>query len=399
MQILTTLEELDAKLAECAAAGRISDDELRRVFASFRMDISRSVPPDPFSPEYRNYMMALYQRIAGRPYDVRNEAAPFDTAEADRRPFPYYTGSSKTAGFFLMGTAFLLHSLDLPKGARVVEFGPGWGNTTIWMAMLGYDVTAVDIEPHFCELLERRARRHDVSLTVINDDFMWSEKVTEPFDAAIFFECFHHCSDHNRLLRALDRAVKPGGKVYFAAEPIVPDFPIPWGLRMDGESLWAIRNNGWMELGFNESYFREALDRSGWSARKHVYNDLAWACVWEAQRASEIPAANVRLELAAAYESISQRISKEQIDPIAATAESSTGWKIIKPLRLAKQLLPFIVSVLLIMLRPVVRRCFEIGLAFVRRHRRWALPIRRLLAHFPRLQAHLYRLAYRKDRG
>jgi hypothetical protein len=33
---------------------------------------------------------------------------------------------------------------------------------------------------------------------------------------------------------------------------------------MDGESLWAIRRNGWLELGFNEKYFEEALLRAGW---------------------------------------------------------------------------------------------------------------------------------------
>ena len=289
-KVLTTIEELDVKLAECEAAAAVSDDELRRVFTTFRMDISQSFPPDPFSKEYRDRVMALYHHIAGRPYHVSNEISAFNVAEADRRPFPYATLSSKTAGHFLMGTAFLLHALDLKRGARVVEFGPGWGNTTIWMAMLGFDVTAVDIEPHFCELLTARARRHDVNLTIVNDDFMWAEKVTDPFDAAVFFECFHHCSDHNRLLKALNRAVKPGGKVYFAAEPIVADFPIPWGLRMDGELLWAIRRNGWMELGFSENYFKEALRRSGWGVRKHVFPDLAWACVWEAQRIRETAA-------------------------------------------------------------------------------------------------------------
>ena len=289
-KVLTTIEELDVKLAECEAAAAVSDDELRRVFTTFRMDISQSLPPDPFSQEYRDRVMALYHHIAGRPYDVSNEISAFNVVEADRRPFPYGTLSSKTAGHFLMGTAFLLHALDLKGGASVVEFGPGWGNTTIWMAMLGFDVTAVDIEPHFCELLTARARRHDVNLTIVNDDFMWAEKVTDPFDAAVFFECFHHCSDHNRLLKALNRAVKPGGKVYFAAEPIVADFPIPWGLRMDGELLWAIRRNGWMELGFSESYFKEALRRSGWGVRKHVFPDLAWACVWEAQRIGETAA-------------------------------------------------------------------------------------------------------------
>jgi SAM-dependent methyltransferase len=116
---------------------------------------------------------------------------------------------------------------------------------------------------------------------------MWAEKVTKPFDAAVFFECFHHCADHNRLLKALRSAVKPGGKLYFAAEPILADFPVPWGLRADGESLWATRSNGWMELGFSESYFQEALRRAGWNASKHVYPDLAWAAVREARRIGE----------------------------------------------------------------------------------------------------------------
>lgn len=44
-KVLTTIEELDVKLAECEAAAAVSDDELRRVFTTFRMDISQSLPP------------------------------------------------------------------------------------------------------------------------------------------------------------------------------------------------------------------------------------------------------------------------------------------------------------------------------------------------------------------
>ena len=36
------------------------------------------------------------------------------------------------------------------------------------------------------------------------------------------------------------------------------------GMRLDGSALWAIRKNGWMELGFREDYFAQALLRSGW---------------------------------------------------------------------------------------------------------------------------------------
>jgi 2-polyprenyl-3-methyl-5-hydroxy-6-metoxy-1,4-benzoquinol methylase len=290
MQTLTTLEQLDEKLAECDAAGRVSDAALRHVFSTFRMDFSQHVPADPFSAEYRDVQMELYRRLTGISYETRNEKTKFDVAKADRQPFPYYTGSCKTVGFFTLGLGSLIHALNLEPGARVLEFGAGWGNSTIAMALSGLHMTAVDIESDFCDLLKLRAKRHELDINVVNADFMWAETVTEPFDAAIFFESFHHCSDHMRLLRALQTAVKPGGRIYFGAEPIVGDFPIPWGLRMDGESLWAIRANKWLELGFNDSYFREALARTGWTAVKHVIPGLGWASVWEAVRPHEADA-------------------------------------------------------------------------------------------------------------
>ena len=72
------------------------------------------------------------------------------------------------------------------------------------------------------------------------------------------------------MLDGLHRVLNPGGKVVLAAEPILESFHIPWGLRIDGESLWAIRTNGWLELGFQESYFIETCLRTGWSVQKHV---------------------------------------------------------------------------------------------------------------------------------
>ncbi|MDX8512384.1 class I SAM-dependent methyltransferase [Mesorhizobium captivum] len=350
MEIVSNMQQLDAKLAECEAAAQESDSALRRVFSTFRMDFSNEVPADPFSSEYMDFQICLYRKISGKDYSPYNEQSKFNVTMADRRPFPFNSGSCKTVGYFTMGAGFLLNTLDLAPGARVVEFGPGWGNTTIAMAMLGLDVTAVDIESDFCELLELRARRHEVDVKVVNADFMWAENVQDPFDAAIFFECFHHCSDHMRLLNALRTAVKPGGRVYFAAEPIVPDFPIPWGLRMDGESLWAIRRNGWMELGFSECYFQDALARTGWMATKHVLPDLGWAAVWEARRSegSELAdsAVNNIVPASPPTETVPvQPIMPECKDYSASEARlraeleavyNSSSWRLTAPLRALK---------------------------------------------------------------
>ena len=153
---------------------------MRDVFASFRMEFSTQVPTDPFSPEYMDFQMMLYRRLSGRDYAPANEQTKFDMAKAGRCPFSYYTGSCRTSGFFTMGVGFPLYSLNLAQGARVLEFGPGWGNTTIAMAMTGLNVTAVDIEPAFCDLLPRRAKRQEVDIQVVNADFMWAETMTEP---------------------------------------------------------------------------------------------------------------------------------------------------------------------------------------------------------------------------
>jgi len=96
-----------------------------------------------------------------------------------------------------------------------------------------------------------------VDLTLINADFLWAETTDRRFDAVCFFESFHHCWEFERLLRALHRVLLPGGKVYFGAEPINRDFTVPWGVRLDGESLFVARKWGWMELGFHSDFFEE----------------------------------------------------------------------------------------------------------------------------------------------
>ncbi len=161
MRILTSLDDLDEVLAECESAAQISDDDLRRVFQTFRMDIAAQLPPDPFSKIYRNAQMALYERIAGRRYSAVNEKSVFDVEAAVVRPFPYIA-SCQVAGTQWGAIAFLLRSMQLRSGARVLDVGAGWGNTTLAFAQLGFEVTALDIEPRFCELIRERARRAGV---------------------------------------------------------------------------------------------------------------------------------------------------------------------------------------------------------------------------------------------
>lgn len=268
VELVTTLERLDEKLAEIDAAWSISDDAARSVFASFQMSIPVEDVSNPWSDAYRQGQFELYHRLSSRAeYTTNNEISGF--AVDPKRPFPYYTESSATVGDQLLAIGYIIKTLGLPAGASILEFGPGWGNTTIALSRMGYDVTALDIDPNFVQLINDRADAFSLKPQVRIGAFLDAATIDQTFDAVLFYECFHHCSDHIQLLQDLHRVVKPGGFVALAAEPILEGFHAPWGLRLDGESLWAIRQNGWLELGFTESYFIETAMRQGWSVTRH----------------------------------------------------------------------------------------------------------------------------------
>ena len=337
MEIISDLDVLAAKIQQCNdILTHQGDDAMRSFFQTFRGDFSGQAPTDPFSPEYRAFQLRLHERICGKPYSPLNERTLFDADAYQDKPFPYYLKSLPTAGEHLLAIGFMLRMMGLPPHARVVEFGPGWGNTTIALAMLGVRVTAVDIEPNFCEMLRRRAAQHRVDIEVVEADFFWAEKATEPYDAAIFFESFHHCHDHLRLLRALKTVVKPDGQIIFGAEPIVPNYSIPWGVSMDGVALWSMRNFGWLELGFQEAYFRAALARTGWTAEKHKSNDLFWATTWRARQME--PVADAVAERAIAptpnvVANIEPTMRELELEREIAAFRNSTSGRVTAPLR------------------------------------------------------------------
>jgi SAM-dependent methyltransferase len=268
------LDALDAELDGATALMGESPERAQSLLGGFVVALPSPAPPDPFSEAYREWTWDLYRRISGREtYDTANEASPFDLERALNRPFPYESGSLKMVGRDLAARGHILDTLSKALSAvngsarlRVVEFGAGWGNLTADLVATGLDVTAVELDPKFCALIGRRCAAGPGHLTVHEGD-MLGFTTDQPFDAAVFYESFHHCADHLALLDRLHRIVRPGGVVLFAAEP-VQRLGYPWGPRLDGLSVWSSRTYGWLELGFDTRYFDEALARTGWTGRR-----------------------------------------------------------------------------------------------------------------------------------
>ena len=268
---VVSLDALDAELTKAAQLFSTSEDEARSLLQGFRLELPGGRPPDPFSSQYRDWTWSLYCSISGHSeYTIANESSPFDLERAIVRPFPFETGSATVVGGDLVARGHLMRclgdaSLGLTPPARIVEFGPGWGNLTIDLVSTGFEVTAVEVDEQFCTLIQKRCLSPE-NLTVVRED-MLAFAPEDLYDAAIFFESFHHCADHLTMLRNLHNIVRPGGAVFFASEP-VQKMDYPWGPRLDGLSVWSTRSYGWLELGFDASYFELALSQTGWNAKR-----------------------------------------------------------------------------------------------------------------------------------
>jgi SAM-dependent methyltransferase len=261
-----SVDELEAELDRATALMATAPDEAHALLQSFVLALPSSPPANPFSDAYREWTWDLYRRISGRDsYDTSHEASPFDLALARERPFPYQSGSLTMVGRDLAARGHLLSCLSELGPRRVVEFGPGWGNLTADMVATGLAVTAVEVDENFCRLVAERA--HGPGRLEVEQADMLTFFAGRRYDAAVFYESFHHCADHLAMLRHLHGIVLPEGAVFFAAEP-VQRLDYPWGPRLDGLSVWSSRTHGWLELGFDERYFFQALARTGWRGER-----------------------------------------------------------------------------------------------------------------------------------
>ena len=63
--------------------------------------------------------------------------------------------------------------------------------------------------------------------------------------------------------------------------------PYPWGIRLGGLGIWAICKAGWLELGFQESYFIQLLQDAGWKLKRANLGISGQTDVWIATRAGQ----------------------------------------------------------------------------------------------------------------
>lgn len=195
--------------------------------------------------------------------------------------YPFSTGDTVCSGSYIVGMGILLRSIQLPAGSTIVEYGIGWGHTTLLLAQMGYKVIAIDIETKFLDLVKLRADKMNLDISVHQGEFGSLPSGVGKVDGFVFYECFHHWLNHASGIERLTSRLSEHGRLVLAGEPLFDDnWHYPWGIRTDLQSLWAIATHGWMELGFKRSYLFDLLRKNGLKVEHHFHPEFG--CVGEA---------------------------------------------------------------------------------------------------------------------
>ncbi len=259
-------DELDAFVQTSDRLGGPGSSATRDYWKDFRYlpRVQVDTRLDPDAGVYMEQMLALYREMSGRTMDLAtNELLSFDVQSLVHAYSPYASRPPGELALHYLRLAKIIRGAGLPLGARILDLGCGWGLSSEFLAQLGFQVHAVDLNPQFVALVQQRTRRLNLDVKVERALFEQVEPAAQSVDAALFYESFHHAPDPRPIVRNIAHGLKPGGCLMLAGEPIQEEFWPAWGLRLDALSVYCIRKFGWFESGFSRAYLARLLARHG----------------------------------------------------------------------------------------------------------------------------------------
>lgn len=258
-------DQLDDYVAEVDERGGLGTEATRELNADFGIELSVSVDQsiDPFSDAYIESQKQVYRELSGREIDQdENEVTDITVGDLVGRANPY---GSTDVTFIAKHARTILTSIlvsQLPNSARVLDMGCGWGLSTEMFGFTGCEVTALDINELFVDLVSKRAAARGYQVETVQSAFDEVD-VQGLYDLVFFYESFHHAILPWKVLDVVGPLVKPGGKITLAGEPINEHWWKNWGLRLDADSVYCIRKFGWFENGWSADFIVECFRRSG----------------------------------------------------------------------------------------------------------------------------------------
>ncbi len=114
---------------------------------------------------------------------------------------------------------FILERMGDLRGKRVLDVGAGLGETSVYFALRGAEVTMVDVSPQMVDFAVRLGRSRGVEITGLVSAAEDINVDCDHYDFVYMANLLHHVDDRDRVLERVRAALKPGGWI-FTWDPI-----------------------------------------------------------------------------------------------------------------------------------------------------------------------------------
>ncbi|KKM13217.1 hypothetical protein LCGC14_1718480 [marine sediment metagenome] len=109
---------------------------------------------------------------------------------------------------------FIMQCLGDVHGKRVLDLGCGYGESAVYFALMGADVTAVDISEGMVKALLEVASANGISIEARTMNAMDLDYPDGSFDIVYAANILHHV-EPEAALKEMRRVLRPGGKACF----------------------------------------------------------------------------------------------------------------------------------------------------------------------------------------
>jgi ubiquinone/menaquinone biosynthesis C-methylase UbiE len=113
----------------------------------------------------------------------------------------------------------ILKKMGQLKGKRILDIGAGLGESSVYFALQGAEVTTTDISPLMVDKVLQLAAKFQVKMEGIVST---AESLNVPgnrFDFVYIANTIHHVHDREKLFAQIQHALKPGG-FFFSYDPL-----------------------------------------------------------------------------------------------------------------------------------------------------------------------------------
>ena len=163
----------------------------------------------------------MVQQLLADPtsHDILRSEAEFHDQWASDTPLDQILVRESFEAPTAVENQFILRKMGPLKGKRLLDIGAGLGESSVYFALQGAEVTMVDVSPEMVHTAQESGRRFGVHIRGKVSPGEVLDVEPDYYDLVYIANTIHHVHDREALFTQIKRALKPGGR-FFSIDPM-----------------------------------------------------------------------------------------------------------------------------------------------------------------------------------